>query len=498
MVTTRVELPRLADLRDRTLETIRRLKIRAGVTRPNVAPGSESYIKAEAFAAGALEVHARLAAVQDAQMPDSATGEDLDRLALVLRGLYRSSGSGAAGYVKVSVTGTVTFAQGAQCTSLDGLRYEVVTTTSAVNNGLVQVRGVDTGTRTNKPYGSSMVWTSPPSGSALTCVVSNGGLSSGTDAETDSQLRARLMDALRHPAASGSWADYVEWAEGASNGIEKAFVYPAYRGPGTVAVALSREALADDYYTRELTAALVNTAALAMVERSPGHVNMLTQSVVDEATNVVLRLSLPLHRVDGGPGGGWVDDIASRWPAVGTTPTFATRLSATPSVATVLRVITYSAPVVDAYIAVWSSTKKRFVRARVKSSAVVSGSTYDVTLWEGIDISALVSGDYVSPDAEKLDGYGSTVAGTFGKLGPGEITASTTYLPRSHRRPRTFESWRHQYTSRDVGELSTAHEEIQHVTVTVPTSLPVTPTVPGAVTTAPNVLVLGNFAVYPA
>lgn len=496
MATTRVELPRLTDLRDRTLETIRRLKIRAGVTRPNVAPGSESYIKAEAFAAGALEVHARLAAVQDAQMADSATGEDLDRLARVLRGLVRSSGNGAGGYVKVSCTGTVTYAQGAQCTSPDGLRYEVVVTTAAVNNGLVQVRGVDVGKRTDKAADTIMTWTSPPAGSATTCTVSSGGLTDGEDAETDADLRRRLQDALRHPAASGSWADYVEWAEGATQAVEKAFAYPAYRGPGTVAVALTREAEADAYYTRELAASFVNTAALAMVERSPEHVDMLVQTVVDESTNVVLSLTLPLHRVDGGPGGSWIDDLTGRWPsAVGTTP-YATRLSVAPTSSTVIRAITYQVPVVDAYIAIWSSTQKRFIHARVKSSAVVAGSTYDLTLHAGIDISALSSGDYISPDAEKLDDYGKAIAESFGKLGPGERTSSSNYLPRSYRRPRTYESWKHQYTSRDIGELSTKHTEIAHVAVSTPT-LPATPTVPGAVTTAPNILVLGNFAVYP-
>jgi uncharacterized phage protein gp47/JayE len=409
MAITKIELPRLTDLRDKTLNTIRRLKIAAGVTRPNVAPGSESFIKAEAFALGSLEVHARLAALQDAQMPDSATGEDLDRLAMVLRGLERSSGAGASGYAKVACTGTVTYAAGAQCAVASGLRYEVVVTTVATNGTLVQIRGVDTGTRTNQTEGTILTWSSPPSGSSSAAEVGVGGLTAGSDAESDDKLRTRLMDALRHPAASGSWADYAEWAEDSTSAIEKAFIFPAYAGPGTVAVALIGAADASTYYTREVTAANVNTAALAMVERSPEHVDMLTQSVVDQGLDVCLKISLPAHRVDGGPGGGWVDDAGSRWPLTpGGAFTTAARLSSQPTVATVLRVIAYEAPVADAYCAVWSSTKKKFVHCRVKSSTSLGSFTYDVTLWSGVDISALYAGEYVSPDAEKLDDYGAT------------------------------------------------------------------------------------------
>jgi len=495
MTITRVVLPSLADLRGKILNDIRRLKIRAGVARPNIAPGSESYVKAEAVGATALEIHAKVGALQDATMPDSAEADDLERLASVWKGISKRSGAGATGNVKVQCTGSVTYLSGSEGTTPDGLRYTVVANTVATNGSLVAVRGKDVGKRTNKDYGTAFTWTSPPSGSAVAATVDLGGLTGGTDPDTDATLRARLQDALRHPAAAGSWAHYAQWAEESGAGVEKAFVYPAAQGPATVHVALTRAAIADTYYTRELTAAAINVAALAMVGQSPEHVDLTTTTVADVDTTLVLKLSLPLHKIDGGPGGGWKDALSVRWPSVGTTP-YATYLAATPSVANILRITGYTAPVANAQIAVWSNSRKKFVHGKIKSSTLVSGTTYDVTLFAAVDISILASGDYVSPDAEKLDDYGKTVAETFAALGPGELTTNATILPRAYRRPRTFESWPAQYTSRDLGALSNAHPEVAHCSV-ANTTLPITPAVATLVTDPPNMLVIGKFAVYP-
>jgi uncharacterized phage protein gp47/JayE len=501
MATTRTEIPSLDELRTKYLNDVRRLKIRAGVTRPNVSPGSESYIRGDAVATRALELHAEVARLQDAQMPDTAVEDDLDRLADVMRGIARSDGAGSTGYVKASVTGTVTYAAGQQLTAEDSLRFEVLVTTLASNNSLVPIRCLDVGVKTNKAADTELTWTSPPTGSATTCLVDPGGLTGGKDAEDDEALRVRLQNALRFPAESGSWADYAKWAEDSYAGIQKAFVYPAAEGPGTVHVALAIVPDPDTYYTREANDTIVNLAALAIVAESPEHVDVTVQSVVDESQNLALRITLPSHRVDGGPGGGWVDHIQYRWPSAGSTTPFATRLNAAPTSSKLLAIYTYSAPTAKSHIAIWSSSKKKFVHGYVKTSTLVSGTVYNVELYSGIDTSILQSGDYVSPDAEAIDDYGKLIVESFGSLGPGEKTSSSTYLPRSYRRPRTYLDWPSKYTSKDLSKLSTTHSEVSHVSLCSALgspALPYSPTVPGAITTAPNVLVLGNLALYPS
>jgi hypothetical protein len=172
-------------------------------------------------------------------------------------------------------------------------------------------------------------------------------------------------------------------------------------------------------------------------------------------------------------------------------------LSQAPINGTKIRVTTYSAPVVDAYIAIWSNSHKVFEHTRIKTSTLVSGAVYEIVLHTAIDTTKIASGDYVSPDAENIDQYGKSLAESFGSLGPGEKTSNTNLLPRSYRHPINADSWDKQFTSKHIGQLSNTYPEIAHVSVTTPT-LPANPTVASAVTDPPNILVLGDLAFYPA
>jgi len=492
MAITRFTLPSQNDLVNRYCQDVSRLKRRAGITRPNVAPGSETYIKAEAISAAALQIYAREMALQDAAMPDTATADDLDRSALVWQGLTRSSGAGAAGNVVASCAGVVVYSVGLEATSPDGLRYKVQTTTVANNGDPIPVIGIDTGKRTEKTAGTIMTWTAPPAGSNTTALVDATGLNNGADAEDDAALRKRYQNALRYPASSGSWAHYQSWAMASSIGIEEAWVYPAVRGPATVDVAITVAATADNAYSRHASSTLINAAALAMVTQSPEHADLLTTTVANLPTNLIVKLRLPLPYLDGGAGGGWVDQTAVRWPAVGTTPNFATYVSLAPTTPTVLRVQTWSAPIANAHIAIWSILNKSFVHARILSSSAIGAGVYDLTLYDPIDITAITINDYVSPDAEAIDDYGRVFAEAFATLGPGEKTATVALLPRSLRHPLNTAESPSSLTSANVFAISQLRPEVANMVVVYPTSLPVA----CAVADPPNILTLGKLAIY--
>lgn len=492
MAITRTELPKLSDLRDRYTRDIYRQLYAAGVSRPNVAQGSEPYIRGEAIASTALEVLAKLAALQDATMPDSAVEDDLDRLAKVWRGLYRSLGAGASGLVVVTCTGTVVYAEGQELTAKDGTRYRVTTTTKATSGDVVQVQGIDVGKATNQAAETVLTWTSPPAGSATTCTVDSGGLAGGVNKDDDARFRQRFLDRLQHPAASGNWGDFARWAEESNGAIQKAFVYCAPKGPGTVHVAVACEPTSTGAYTRECNSTLLNLAARNIVKNMPCYADVTVQSVVNTGRDFIIECMLPTHRADGGLGGGWLDQASAAWPV---TNSVATYLSGDPPTSNTLRVATQEEPVDDAHIAVWSNTSKKFHHAKIKSHAVVSGTIYDCSLYEAIDTADLASGDYVSPDAEKMDDYGATMAATFASIGPGEKTASALLLPRSYRRPLTVQGWPSSYTSRDVGKLSLTHSEIAHVTVHAP-ALPSTTTAAATAGAAPKIMRLGRLAFY--
>lgn len=503
MAITRLEVPTLEALRNQITEDTRRMLVRAGVPRPNVAPGSERYIRAESVASVALQIMAREFALQDANMPDKATGDDLKRLASTWRGISPSLGAGAQGNVIADCTGVVTYPIGSQLTASDGLRYQVVSTTIASSGNLIPVRGIDVGKRTEKAAGTVLTWTSPPLGSALTAVVDPSGLTNGADADNDARLRARFLSSLRHPGASGSWAHYVQWAEESSGAVEKAYCYPAPRGPATVRVAFTVAATADNYYSREANASLINTVAIGVVANSPEHADVLTTTVADEDVDVVIRVMCPANKADGGVGGTWVDPLSIRWPNYYTAGSkYATYIRSVTSPTTMQVDVLNASNAPDLtgtkhpHIAIWSANKKKFVHAQVESATLSAGTIYNITLYAPIDTTAIVGGEYVSPDLEKLDDYGAKIAESFASLGPGQLTTDVDLLPRSTRRPIPEEEWPDSYTSAHIGQLSTAFPEIRHASVSLPTSMPVLPTTATLVTDPPNVLRIGNFAMY--
>jgi uncharacterized phage protein gp47/JayE len=57
----------------------------------------------------------------------------------------------------------------------------------------------------------------------------------GADAETDPDLRARVLQRIRNIPQGGAEADYVAWALAVAD-VNRAWVYPEQLGPGTVVV----------------------------------------------------------------------------------------------------------------------------------------------------------------------------------------------------------------------------------------------------------------------
>jgi uncharacterized phage protein gp47/JayE len=120
------------------------------------ARGSDRALTAESFAQGVEVVLGNAVALQDATMPDTAVGDDLDRLCAIY-GLTRSAGAGAQGNVIVTCTGTVTYAAGQEAVSdRTGLRYRVVAATSATNGASLAVVGIDIGTATDLDAGETL------------------------------------------------------------------------------------------------------------------------------------------------------------------------------------------------------------------------------------------------------------------------------------------------------------------------------------------------------
>ena len=179
-------------------------------------------------------------------LPDTAQKQFLDKWGnIFLTNADGSRGRKAATYASgtVSLTATVVgtpVPAGSILSALNGsttLTFEV-TTTTAINSLAtpVPVRSLQPGAASNLAVGTplGLTVTVPGLTSSSAAVVS---LSGGADAETDDELRARVLARIRQPPMGGDGDDYVAWALAVA-GVTRAWCAPNEMGPGTVTVRI--------------------------------------------------------------------------------------------------------------------------------------------------------------------------------------------------------------------------------------------------------------------
>ena len=506
MTTTASNVPTRETLVDNALRFWRRGLIRRGVSAASAdaatAVGTDRWLDAQAYAQGLELVLANAVALEDATLPDTATGDDLDRICAIY-GLTRSAGAGAQGDITVTCTGTVTYAAGQECVSNStGLRYRVVAATSATNGSALAVVGIDVGTATNLDAGEVLTWTSPPFGSASTCVVAAGGLTDGADADDDERLRERLLKLLREPQNGGSWAHYRQWAEDASAAVEDAYVYPAAQGPGSVHLAYTVEGTSANRYSRTGTAALTLVVANAIVAEQPEFADVTVTTVAHQNLELAFKITIPEPPSGGGEGGGWVDISADRWAKakIGAGNADGVPVVGTVNSSTSFTVNTYSEPVDGSSVAFFSSTDRKMYVAVVDGMATGSAGAWTFSIDRALPTISV--GDYLMPACEQGEEYAETFMAAVAALAPGEKTSNADVLPRAYRHPKSSEGFPSDVTTVQLVHLQTEHTEITNAEYfafeeSTGVTLPLTPDAPGAVTSPPNVWRVLHLAFYP-
>ena len=500
MAKTTGDYPTIETTIDRALRFYRQHMVKNGVpvASANAATqkGGDRWATISAFATPLAVVYANNRIKEDATLPDAAVGEDLDAICSVY-GLTRSPGAGAAGNVIVTCTGVVTYAAGQEAVSAKGKRYRVVAVSTVSTGAAVGVIGIDTGTETNLESGAVLTWTSPPAGSATTCVVDSGGLTNGQPADTDSRLRKRLLKRLREPQNGGSWAHVQRWIEDASASVQDPYVYPAAQGPATFHAAYTIEGTRANDFQRAGTTALTTSLADAVVLQAPEFSDATITTVQHEDLSVVLKLTLPNPVVQGGAGGGWVDKSTERWPPAlaGGAVTVTTVVDSDSFIVT-----STTTPIDGAWIHLFDSTNREMLTARVVSHSGSSGS-YTISLDRAL--SGITAGDHVFPASERGAKYADTIMAEVAKLAPGEKTSDVDVLPRAYRHPRAIDGFPSGLTTKQLTAVQTAYGEIQNASYfalngSTSYTLPLEPSVPASVTDAPNIWRVKHFSVYPA
>ena len=145
-------------------------------------------------------------------------------------GITRKAGARAVGQVTFSGSGIVH--AGSVLRNDSGLLFTVDADVSVPGTGVVTAS--ETGSASNLERGETLTLVQAVAGVSGSAVVVS--MTGGVDAETDDELRNRVLTALRNPPMGGSAADYVTWALEVP-GVTRAWCYPLYLGLGTVGLS---------------------------------------------------------------------------------------------------------------------------------------------------------------------------------------------------------------------------------------------------------------------
>jgi uncharacterized phage protein gp47/JayE len=213
------EVPTLAELAEDARAELNRL------------PGADSRLRrslldvwARIVAAAVWGIYGFASWIAKQVFPDTAELENLERWAAIW-GLQRIAATFAAGSVTITGTNGTVVPTGTGLRRVDGVEY--VTTANATISGGTATASVEAalgGEAGNAAAATVLTFIAPVSGAASTATVTGGGIIGGEDQESDTKLRARLLDLMQAPPHGGSEADYEAWALAALAGLTRVWV----------------------------------------------------------------------------------------------------------------------------------------------------------------------------------------------------------------------------------------------------------------------------------
>ena len=176
---------------------------------------------------------------------DTAEGEYLERWASVW-GIVRSAATPATGTVQFTGANVVAIPVGTVVQRADGVQY-ATTVAAQIAAGIanVAVEAVAPGAEGNAGADTRLVMAAQIIGINANVTVQAGGLTNGTEVESDDSLRDRLLSRIRNPPQGGAATDYAAWAREVA-GVTRVWVKPSWLGAGTVGVFFVRDGDADN------------------------------------------------------------------------------------------------------------------------------------------------------------------------------------------------------------------------------------------------------------
>ena len=162
-----------------------------------------------------------------------------------LVGIYPKPATGATGTADFTGTNGRLLPNGTPLTRQDGTPYVTTADATIVHGKLtVPIAATIQGAVTDDPGGTQISIATPITGINSAGVTEL--LTGGADAETQDQLRTRMLMRYRAPPQGGDASDYVEWALQVP-GVTRAWCTGPALGPGTVSVFFMMDGQGDGF-----------------------------------------------------------------------------------------------------------------------------------------------------------------------------------------------------------------------------------------------------------
>lgn len=169
--------------------------------------------------------------------PATAEGTYLERHGRMVR-LTRNSASPGVGRVTFTGLAGTEIPLGTEIQRSDGVKYQTTVAAQLTADSItVPVISLDDGKTVNADQGVQCSLISPIAGLDSECEIASGGITGGSDIESDKDFKERILERMKNPPGAGTKADYKNWAESIP-GVSKAWVYPQELGVGNVTVRI--------------------------------------------------------------------------------------------------------------------------------------------------------------------------------------------------------------------------------------------------------------------
>lgn len=149
-------------------------------------------------------------------------------------GINRQDATYATGTATATGTNDIEIPISTELQTESGVKYTVdESITIASGTATLSLTASEAGEDGNQDGSISLTFISPISGVDTSVTVSSSGLVSGTNEETDDELRNRVLRRKQFPPYGGCEYDYKQWMLEYS-GVTRAWAFSGYQGDGTV------------------------------------------------------------------------------------------------------------------------------------------------------------------------------------------------------------------------------------------------------------------------